>query len=140
MIRNKYRAYTLVVFEVLYGQVHKLSDFVRQYILRKKSDNLGTTPEMNFHTQGKDEENQALSSISSDEVFEDKQKSKNQIKEIVSNRLTLRIMLTGVILYISNSVCYFGLTQNASGLPGNLYVNNILNCIAEGLGKGFDFS
>ena len=92
-------------------------------------------PESNQWLSTKDDENQALSSISSDEVFDERQKSENQIKEIVSNRLTLRIMLTGVILYISNSVCYFGLTQNASGLPGNLYVNNVLNCVAEGLGK-----
>jgi len=56
------------------------------------------------------------------------------VKAVLKNKLTLRIVLTCVVLYMANSICYFGLSFNASSLPGNLYVNNILNCAAEGLG------
>ena len=66
--------------------------------------------------------------------FINEKSEKNQLSTIVTNKLTLRITLMGWLLYMANSICFFGLNVNSSSLPGNLYINTVLNCVAEGLG------
>ena len=46
----------------------------------------------------------------------------------------MRITLCGGMVYVACSLCYFGMTFNAAGLPGSLYINNAINALVECVG------
>ena len=79
-------------------------------------------------------ESHAKQEIEENRSFIADKAEKNQLSTIVTNKLTLRITMMGWLLYMANSICFFGLNVNSSSLPGNLYINTVLNCVAEGLG------